>query len=102
MLEVQLAEPVDVEQGDAQRAPVAVRPGHIELELGPERAQAQEGPRDGVAMLQARQRRLELGDALPGRGELLREAVSVANSQIALTIGFGTRTLKSGTACADA
>jgi len=59
-------------------------------------------PRDGVAVLQARERRLELGDALPGRGKLLRQTVSVPNPQFALPIGGGTGTLESRAVSADA
>ena len=42
MLEVDLAKPVDVEQGNGQRAPVAIRAPHVELVLGPERAEAEQ------------------------------------------------------------
>jgi hypothetical protein len=42
MLEVDLAKPVDVEQGNGQRAPIAIRAPHVELVLGPEGAGAEQ------------------------------------------------------------
>ena len=42
MLEVELAKPVDVEQGNGQRAPVAIGAPDVELVLGPEGAEAEQ------------------------------------------------------------
>ena len=51
-LEVQVAKPVDVQQGHTQRALVALGARDVELELGPEGAEAE----------QARGQRISLGE----------------------------------------
>ena len=71
VLEVQLAKPVDVEQGHRQRALVAVGARDVELELGSEGAEAEQARDQRIPLGEPGQLLLELADPLPSSGKLL-------------------------------
>ncbi len=77
VLEVQLAKPVDVEQGHRQRALVAVRARDVELELGSEGAEAEQARDQRIPLGEPGQPLLELTDPLPGGPQLIRQALSI-------------------------
>jgi len=87
VLQIQTSEAVDVQQRDAEGPAVALRARDVQLELGPEGAQAEQASGERVAVLQLGKPALELGDALARRRELLREAVPVPGAQVVISIG---------------
>ena len=98
LLEVELAEAIQVEERDAERPRVAVGARDVQLELGPEGAKPEEAAGQRVPVLELRQPRLELGDALPGSGELVRQAVPFLRAQVLIPIGAHAGTLESWSA----
>ena len=77
VLEVEVAEAVDVDQRDGERSPVAVGPGDVELQLGAKRHQAEQAPSQRIALLEPREIRFELGDALPCVGKSFGQAFPI-------------------------
>ena len=88
VLEVQLAKPVDVEQGHRQRALVAMRARDVELELGSEGAEAEQARDQRIPLGEPAQLLLELTDPLPGSRQLVGQALSFPRTHFGLTIGF--------------
>ena len=76
-LEVQLAKPVDVEQGHRQRALVALGARDVELELGPEGAEAEQARDQRIPLGEPGQLLFELADPLPSSRELARTGAFV-------------------------
>src|SRR5204863_8669427 len=69
-LEVELAKAVYVGHCDREGMAVALGPRDVELQLGPERREAQQRFGERVALLKARQLCLELADPLACGGKL--------------------------------
>ena len=80
VLEVQMAKPVDVEQGHRQRALVAVGARDVELELGSEGAEAEQARDQRIPLGEPGQLLFELADPLPSSRELLGQALSIPRS----------------------
>ena len=70
VLEVQIAKPVDVEQGHRQGALVALGARDVELELGSEGAEAEQARRQRVSLGEPGELPLELADPLLSSGKL--------------------------------
>lgn len=64
-----------------------MRAGDVELELRPERPQAQHGLGQRVALGEPGQLTLERGDPLPGSGKLIGQAIPVSRTHLELSIG---------------
>jgi hypothetical protein len=82
-----VAKAVDVEEGHGQWALVPVRSGHIELELGPKSAEAEEAGDQRIALWESGKLVLELADALASSRQLLRQTLPIPHTHLDLTIG---------------
>ena len=87
VLQVQVAKPVDIEQGHGQRALVAVGARDVELELGPESSEAEQARRERVPLGEPGQLPLEPADPLPSSHKLLGQVLTIPHSHLGLTIG---------------
>ena len=87
VLEVEVAKTVDVEQGHRQRALVPVRAGHVQLELGPEGAEAEEAGDQRIPLGESGQLLLELANALPSSLKLIPQTLPVPHTHLTLNIG---------------
>ena len=74
-LEVQVAKPVDIEQGHSQRALVALGARDVERELGPEGAEAEQARGQRIPLGELGQLPFELADPLPSSRKLLGQVL---------------------------
>lgn len=72
VLEVRVAEAVEVEQHEGERVPVALGPLHVHLELGAEGTEREQALGQEVAKGRARRLALELCDPSSSGGKLSR------------------------------
>ena len=96
VLEVQIAKPVDVEQGHRQRALIALGARDVALELGPEGAEAEQVRSQRVSLGEPHQIPLELADPLASSRKLLGQVFAVPPAHLRLSIGSLVRRLRIG------
>ena len=78
VLEVEVAEAVDVDHRHAQRPAMALGALDVELELGAEGAQGQQAAGDLITRSEPGQLGLELGNPTPSDGQLGGEVVALS------------------------